>query len=107
MILKLALCAGAVALSACAARTPAPAIAIGCPAPSLSPSTANDAQLAYQARLVAAHNADLRRQDETIDKLTQQLRESQRRNEQLGNKLEALKNIERALAPRPAAPVAR
>jgi membrane-bound lytic murein transglycosylase B len=58
-----------------------------------------------RAMLIAA--ADARRQDEAQEKLAVQLREAQRRNEQLTEKLEALKNIERTLgvrAPAPAAP---
>ncbi|KAF0813563.1 hypothetical protein IGB42_01914 [Andreprevotia sp. IGB-42] len=47
---------------------------------------------------------DLRRQDDAMDKLATQLREQQRRNEQLTEKLEALKTIERSLSERPAAP---
>ncbi|MDC8757878.1 hypothetical protein [Janthinobacterium fluminis] len=54
------------------------------------------------AQFLAAGYADARRQDEAADRLGQQLREGQRRNEQLNDKLEALKNIERTLSVRPA-----
>jgi hypothetical protein len=58
-----------------------------------------------RAMLVAA--ADARRQAEAQEKLALQLREAQRRNEQLAEKIEALKNIETELsvrAPTPAHP---
>ncbi|MEC5160063.1 MULTISPECIES: hypothetical protein [unclassified Janthinobacterium] len=57
------------------------------------------------AQFLAAGYADARRQDEAADKLNQQVREAQRRNEQLNEKLEALKNIERTMSVRPAASV--
>ncbi|MFG6456153.1 hypothetical protein [Roseateles sp. BYS96W] len=49
------------------------------------------------ATLSAARLAELRRLQDSVDKLTQQLRDSQRRNEQLNEKLEALKAIEQTL----------
>ncbi len=49
------------------------------------------------AMLSAARLAELRRLQDSVDKLTQQLRDSQRRNEQLNEKLEALKAIEQTL----------
>lgn len=55
------------------------------------------------AQLLGASYAEARRQEDAADKLNQQLREGQRRNEQLNEKLEALKNIERTLSVRPAA----
>jgi hypothetical protein len=61
-----------------------------------------------RAMLLAAQRggADLARaQDEAQEKLALQAREGQRRNEQLSEKLEALKDIERSLSVRaPAAP---
>lgn len=61
------------------------------------------------ATLMVTRLADQRRLGEANDRLGQQLRDSQRRNEQLAEKLEALKAIEQRLpvapgAPRPAAP---
>jgi uncharacterized coiled-coil protein SlyX len=56
------------------------------------------------AQSLASAYAEMRRQDETIDRLNQQVREAQRRNDQLNDKLEALKNIERTLSLRPAPP---
>jgi ABC-type transporter Mla subunit MlaD len=49
------------------------------------------------AVLLATRLAEQRRLQDGIDKLNQQLRESQRRNEQLNEKLEALKAIEQTL----------
>ncbi|HAT33372.1 MAG TPA: hypothetical protein DCW29_21750 [Janthinobacterium sp.] len=57
------------------------------------------------AQFLAAAYAEARRQDEVADKLNAQIREGQRRNDLLNEKLEALKNIERTLSARPAAPV--
>jgi chromosome segregation ATPase len=56
------------------------------------------------AGLLSAMLADRRRQDDNADRLTQQLHDEQRRAEQLNDKLEALKNIERTLQTRPYAP---
>ena len=53
------------------------------------------------ARILAAHYADLRRLGDQVDKANQQARDSQRRTEQLNEKLEALKAIERKLPARP------
>lgn len=61
------------------------------------------------AQLLGATYADARRQEDTLDKLdklTVQMREAQRRNDQLSEKLEALKNIERSLSVRPSVPAA-
>ena len=67
-------------------------------------ATGKDAQLlAPLAQLLSSQYAELRRQDESIDKLNAQLRDAQRRNDLLNEKLEALKNIERSLSVRPAA----
>lgn len=54
------------------------------------------------ARMTLARFLDLRRLEEQVDRQHLQLRESQRRIGQLNEKLEALKAIERSLAPRPA-----
>ncbi|WP_317203286.1 hypothetical protein [Janthinobacterium sp.] len=66
---------------------------------------ADDKTLKPLALFLAAGYADARRQDEALERLNQQAREAQRRNDQLNEKLEALKNIERTLSVRPA-PVA-
>ena len=67
-------------------------------------ATGKDAQLlAPLVQLLSGQYAELRRQDESIDKLNAQLRDAQRRNDLLNEKLEALKNIERSLSVRPAA----
>jgi hypothetical protein len=55
------------------------------------------------ARLLQGRLAEQRRLEEQIDKQGQQLRDQQRRIEQLGAQLEALKAIERSLSARPAA----
>jgi hypothetical protein len=49
------------------------------------------------ARLLQARAAGQRRLEEQLDKLQQQLREQQRRNEQLAAQIEALRAIERSL----------
>lgn len=56
------------------------------------------------AALLAARLAEQRRLQDGVDKLTQQLRDTQRRNEQLNEKLEALKAIEQTLPGKPGAP---
>jgi len=60
------------------------------------------------ARLIAARLAEQRRLEEQLERQAQQLRESQRNVQQLNEKLEALKAIERSLTnrapPPPAAP---
>lgn len=67
-------------------------------------ATGKDAQLlAPLAQLLSSQYAELRRQEDSIDKLNTQLRDAQRRNDLLNEKLEALKNIERSLSVRPAA----
>jgi uncharacterized coiled-coil protein SlyX len=71
-------------------------------------ATAKDAQLlAPLAQLLGSQYAELRRQEDSIDKLNTQLRDAQRRIDQLNEKLEALKNIERSLSVRPAAGAAK
>lgn len=52
------------------------------------------------ARLLAGRAAEQRRLEEQADRQNLQLRENQRRIEQLSEKLEALKAIERSLVPR-------
>lgn len=53
------------------------------------------------ARLVAARYAEQRRVEEQVERQNQQARENQRKLEQLNEKLEALKAIERSLTTRP------
>jgi hypothetical protein len=74
----------------------------------VAPDTPDGPALKALAQFLSDSAGDARRRDEAQDKLAQQVREGQRRNEQLAEKLEALKNIERALsvrAPAPAAPL--
>jgi len=56
------------------------------------------------ARLLAAKLMTQRRLEDTVDRQAQQLRDSARRIEQLNERLEAMRAIERSLMPRPAAP---
>jgi len=56
------------------------------------------------ARLLASRLMNQRRLEDTVDKQSQQLRDSTRRIEQLNERLEAMRAIERSLIPRPAAP---
>ncbi len=56
------------------------------------------------AELLAGRIAEQRRLQESLDKLGQQLRDSQRRNDQLNEKLEALKAIEQTLPAKPVTP---
>lgn len=56
------------------------------------------------ARLLAAKLMNQRRLEDTVDRQAQQLRDSARRIEQLNERLEAMRAIERSLIPRPAAP---
>ncbi|MEO6353150.1 MAG: hypothetical protein ABIO19_00910 [Burkholderiaceae bacterium] len=53
------------------------------------------------ARMLAANYAEMHRLGEQVDKVNQQAKDSQRRTEQLNEKLEALKAIERTLPARP------
>ncbi|MDL2337526.1 MAG: hypothetical protein QFE16_06765 [Pseudomonadota bacterium] len=53
------------------------------------------------ARLLMSRLLELRRLEDLLDKRNQELRDSQREVRQLNEKLEALKAIERSLAPRP------
>ncbi|MEC5218517.1 hypothetical protein RCH09_003489 [Actimicrobium sp. GrIS 1.19] len=68
------------------------------------PLTPDGIALKALAQFLSATYGDARRQEEAQDKLTVQLREAQRRNDQLAEKLDALRNIERALAVRPPVP---
>jgi hypothetical protein len=56
------------------------------------------------ARLLAAKLMDQRRLEDTVDRQAQQLRDSARRIEQLNERLEAMRAIERSLIPRPPPP---
>ncbi len=56
------------------------------------------------ARLLASRLLDQRRLEDTVDRQAQQLRDGARRIEQLNERLEAMRAIERSLLPRPAAP---
>lgn len=56
------------------------------------------------ASMLIVHVAELRRLDEFVDKQNQQLKESQRRIEQLNQKLEDLKTMERLLPSRARGP---
>ncbi|OYT97890.1 MAG: hypothetical protein CFE40_14350 [Burkholderiales bacterium PBB1] len=58
------------------------------------------------ARLLLARLQELRRLEDLLDRRNQELRDSQRDVKQLNEKLEALKAIERSLAPRPSSSVA-
>lgn len=56
------------------------------------------------AELLAGRIAEQRRLQESLDRLGQQLRDSQRRSDQLNEKLEALKAIEQTLPGKPVTP---
>ena len=73
----------------------------------LARGTTPDAE-AWQpiARLLLARLQELRRLEDLLDRRNQELRDSQRDVKQLNEKLEALKAIERSLAPRPISSVA-
>lgn len=65
-------------------------------------STEPDALVAKPlAQMLAANYAEMRRLSDLADRLSQQIKESQRRTEQLNQTLEALKAIERTLPARP------
>ncbi|TFY97382.1 hypothetical protein EZ242_17805 [Ramlibacter rhizophilus] len=53
------------------------------------------------ARLLIAHHAQQRRHEEQLDKQGQVIREQQRRLDQLSERLEALRAIERSMPSRP------
>lgn len=54
------------------------------------------------ARLLLAQQAEARRADEQLERQAQQLRDAQRRIDQLNDRLEAVRAIERSLPSRPA-----
>ncbi|MBA4263869.1 MAG: hypothetical protein C0453_02205 [Comamonadaceae bacterium] len=56
------------------------------------------------ARLLAAKLMNQRRLEDSVERQAQQLRDSARRIEQLNERLEAMRAIERSLIPRPAPP---
>lgn len=56
------------------------------------------------ASMLAARYADQRRLEEQIERQNQQLRDNQRRIDQLNERLEAVRTIERSLTTRPSAP---
>lgn len=60
-------------------------------------------QLKPLARLLAARLMDQRRLEDAMERQAQQLRESQRRIEQLNERLEAMRAIERSINSRPSA----
>ncbi len=62
------------------------------------------AELKPLARVLASRLMDQRRLEDTVERQAQQLRESARRIEQLNERLEAMRAIERSLMPRPPAP---
>jgi len=59
------------------------------------------------ARLLVSNYAEIRRLSENVDRLSLQAKDSQRRLDQLNEKLEALKTIERTLPVQPAPAVAK
>ena len=65
--------------------------------------TPEAAELRPLARLLIARLLEARRLEDQTDRLTQQLREAQRRIEVLNDRLEAMRAIERSLTPRPPA----
>lgn len=56
------------------------------------------------ARLVEARLLQQRRLEDQLEKQSQQLRDTQRRNDQLNERLEAVRAIERSLTTRPVSP---
>jgi hypothetical protein len=68
------------------------------------PPTPDGRALRALAQFLGAAYGDARRQEEAQDKLALKLREAQRHIEQLDEKVEALKNIERALSARASTP---
>lgn len=62
------------------------------------------AELKPLARVLASRLMDQRRLEDAVERQAQQLRESARRIEQLNERLEAMRAIERSLMPRPPAP---
>lgn len=75
--------------------------AIGLVEPLAKGSVADAEAWQPMARLLLARLLELRRLEELLERRNQDLRDSQREVRQLNEKLEALKAIERSLAPRP------
>ena len=72
----------------------------------LTNSTTQEAQALHPlARLIEARLLQQRRLEDQVDKQNQQLRDAQRRNDQLNERLEAVRAIERSLTTRPASPL--
>jgi hypothetical protein len=67
----------------------------------LDPLVREESPWAAPARLLQARLAEQRRLEELAERQAQQLREQQRRLEQLGQQLDALRAIERSLGTRP------
>ncbi len=67
-------------------------------------SSPEAAALQPVARLLSARLGEQRRLEEAIDRQNQQARDTQRKLDQLNDKLEALKAIERSLVTRPGTP---
>ncbi len=67
-------------------------------------SAPDNALLKPLARLLAARLQDQRRLEDTVERQGQHLRDSQRRIEQLNERLEAMRAIERSLTTRPPPP---
>ncbi len=64
----------------------------------------NSSTLQSFARMLETRFLHMRRLEDQLDRQTQQLREVQRRNEQLNERLEAMRAIERSLNARPGGP---
>lgn len=69
-------------------------------------AAAPDARLRQFARVLGTHVAEQRRLADSLDRLGRQLKDSQRRNEQMAEQLEALKAIEQKLPATPGLPPA-
>ncbi|MBS0444941.1 MAG: hypothetical protein JSR59_03220 [Proteobacteria bacterium] len=59
------------------------------------------------ARLLAARYGEQRRLEDHVERQNQQLREAQKRQDQVSQQLDALRAIERSMTPRPAAAASR
>lgn len=71
----------------------------------LANDTTEEAQALHPlARLVEARLLQQRRLEDQVEKQSQQLRDAQRRNDQLNERLEAVRAIERSLTARPVPP---
>ncbi len=64
----------------------------------------NSSTLQSFARMLETRFLHMRRLEDQLDRQTQQLRDAQRRNEQLNERLEAMRAIERSLNARPGGP---